>query len=204
MSQADDDWDFDKIADFLLHEGSHHSPSECHGMLSGFAAGGGKSIETVIKDLGLFLEIEQFSRQDQLTALYQSINQSFGGKDFEFSLVLPDEDQPIEQRLEALAAWCQGFLSGFAFVSNNAASKDKSIVSETLNDMAAIAQVDTSDDELGDDSEYDYANLVEFLRMGAMTVFYECVTGQVPTQKKETGALQAKSLFEGKGSDKLH
>jgi uncharacterized protein YgfB (UPF0149 family) len=97
-------------------------------------------------------------------------------------------------------------LSGFAFVSNNAASKDKSksIVSETLNDMAAIAQVDTSDDELGDDSEYDYANLVEFLRMGAMTVFYECVTGQVPTQKKETGALQAKSLFEGKGSDKLH
>ena len=106
--------------------------------------------------------------------------------------------------MEALAAWCQGFLSGFAFVSNNAASKDKSIVSETLNDMAAIAQVDTSDDELGDDSEYDYANLVEFLRMGAMTVFYECVTGQVPTQKKETGALQAKSLFEGKGSDKLH
>ncbi|MCY4044839.1 MAG: UPF0149 family protein [Cellvibrionales bacterium] len=202
MSDTNDQWDFDRIADFLVREGSHQSPSECHGLLSGFIAAGGQSLEVINKDLALFLEVDQLSQFDQLTALFQSVMASFVAKDFEFTPVLLDENTPMGARLEAMALWCQGFLSGFAFAAKEGV-KDR-VVNETLNDMAAIAQVDTADDELGDDSEFDYANLVEFLRMGAMTIFYECAPKPKAKDAKTADTLEAKSLFASKGSDKLH
>ena len=34
--------------------------------------------------------------------------------DVEFELMLPDDDESLEARVEALGTWCQGFVYGLA------------------------------------------------------------------------------------------
>ncbi len=191
MLAVDSPLTFDELANFLLSESSFYSPSGLHGLIAGYLAGGGISPELAMPDFQIFLELEQLSDRDALTQFHQKIQVSLSNEDLNFTPILPDDEQDLSLRLEALAHWCEGFLAGFG-LNKMPQGKLPDLVSETLNDYAAISQVDIEDSEDGEEGEEDYFGILEFVRVSALNIFLEFKAKRKPanSDKKQAGASQ--------------
>ena len=88
-----------------------------------------------------------------------------------FDLMLPDDEDALESRADALHEWCHGFLYGYGIASGRDVSLLPEEAAEVLRDMGQFAQARF---ELGEDAEEDelsYSELVEYLRVGVMLLF---------------------------------
>src|SRR3984893_3880203 len=96
---------------------------------------------------------------------------SFGEQGMEFEPLLPDDEQPLNGRANALALWCTGFLYGLGAGHISALEALSGDVGEIVRDFTEISRA-TGDDAEGDESnEQAYAELVEFIRVAAQDVF---------------------------------
>lgn len=199
--------DFDEVADLMVQIGSHTSPSELHGFLSGQLAAGQRSDGAVFtQTLQESLDVQDSFSPDQLEKLrfvYMSSLNALMDDELGFYPLLADDDAEITLRLGTLGQWCQNFLSGFATVEK--AIKDiPEIVNDALNDMAAISQVGVDEAELEEDAdaaEEDYAQLVEYIRLATMNIFLEYIpaakaSSPVTDVPKEEAYLSAQDLFQ--------
>ncbi len=130
-----------------------------------------KWLATLCKDAELTEALQQEDQQ-LLKNLYQQTPVELNRIDLGFQLLLPDDEYPIEQRLNAIAQWTQGFLAGLA----SAGVQDKQIqgeVKETLADLIQIAQIDVIEIESDEEAEKDYAEIVEYVRMAVLLLHAE-------------------------------
>ncbi|MFT5704931.1 MAG: hypothetical protein ACI8SK_000884 [Shewanella sp.] len=150
-------------------------PVEVHGALVGLICGG---IEQSKREWNSsLLELMNDGQalpeplQQLIDDLYQDTLARISDVDFGFSPMLPEEEEPVSKRVEALSLWVQSFLTGLAIVQPklNNASAD---VREVINDLAEIALVefDVADD---DESEAAYMELTEFAKMAALLCYSE-------------------------------
>jgi uncharacterized protein YgfB (UPF0149 family) len=98
---------------------------------------------------------------------------SFGEQGMEFEPLLPDDEQPLNGRANALALWCTGFLYGLGtgYVSDlEGLSGD---VGEIVRDFTEISRASGDDADADESNEQAYAELVEFIRVAAQVVFEE-------------------------------
>ncbi|WP_051785817.1 UPF0149 family protein [Endozoicomonas numazuensis] len=179
---------FDELADRLVELGGGSHPSELHGILCGtFAAGSQPGVETWFRQVAGLLEDQELDSrfQDLLSNMYQGALQQLDQSDFSIALLMPDDDEALEQRTEALGYWCQGFLSGFGEVIGNKTLSEE--VEGVLNDFSEIAQIQPEADD-SDESERFFMEVSEFVRMALITVFSE-VTAQEKTKKGDTQTI---------------
>lgn len=179
--------DFDLVANTLVEEGVHVvSPSELHGLFSGHLAAGARLEPAVLLqnacDLMDINAIQYETSKVVLIELYQQTLLLLAAQELIFDLLLPDEDQLLEQRAEALGQWCQGFLAGFGL---HGKQTDKSLsqeAKEALSDLNQIAQIVAGVEE-DDGSESDLMEVEEYVRMVVLMLFAECNRAeQVPSQ----------------------
>jgi hypothetical protein len=98
---------------------------------------------------------------------------SFGEQGMEFEPLLPDDEQPLNGRANALALWCTGFLYGLGTGYISDLESLGGDVGEIVRDFTEISRA-TGEDADGDESnEQAYAELVEFIRVAAQVVFEE-------------------------------
>lgn len=76
---------------------------------------------------------------------------------FDFDLLLPGDDQPLDLRIDALRSWCQGFLYGLGYNSHSQ-EQWPSECQEILRDLVELTKIDA---DFEDDSEDNAAALVE-------------------------------------------
>ena len=95
--------------------------------------------------------------------------------EFDFHLLLPDDEVEIDQRTDSLAAWCSGFLAGFALVSADTenGAKLSADSTEILKDIAQIAQAGVDSEAEEEESEESYFELVEYLRFASMNLYLD-------------------------------
>lgn len=150
-------------------------PVEVHGAMVGLIAGG------VEQGRGAWLKplLELMNDGQALPGdLQQLVKNSLptprrvlAERDFGFTPLLPEEEEPLCDRVEAMSLWVQSFLTGLAIIQPglNKAPQD---VREIVADLAAIAQVeiDVAEDE---ESEAAYTEIVEFVRMAAIHCYQE-------------------------------
>jgi uncharacterized protein len=112
---------------------------------------------------------------------------SFGEQGMEFEPLLPDDEQPLNGRANALALWCTGFLYGLGTGYSADLESMGGDVGEIVRDFTEISRA-TGDDAEGDESnEQAYAELVEFIRVAAQVVFEELLplrTQVYPAQQR--------------------
>jgi hypothetical protein len=164
---------FDDVALALAAAGSTVHAAEAHGALCGALC--------VRREYGLeewLDEIlpDQAGRRDGLLAELQATSvAALAGDQLEFQPLLPDDEQPLTTRVEALGAWCQGFLYGFgaAGTANRAGIPED--VSAVLGDLAQISKAGAVGSEALEVEEGAYAELVEFLRVGVQLIHDELV-----------------------------
>lgn len=177
-------FDFDDIANQLLEQGVDCSPSEIHGALVGILAAGadddaGAGLDALNRALELDLHGEL---ADQVMQLYAFSSTALQDDTFDFQPLLPDDDDELVLRTEALAQWCRGFLAGYARVIARAGTAGESLPgdsTEVLRDFAAMAQATADEsDENDEEAENSYAELVEYLRFAALNIYMDsCARG---------------------------
>lgn len=108
-----------------------------------------------------------------LARLHRDTTTALRGADMAFAPLLPDDAQPIAQRIEALAEWAQGFLYGFGIGAQVTGEQLPKAVDEVLKDLGEIARASDTDSSGGDEEEAAYAELVEYLRAAVQVVHDE-------------------------------
>lgn len=152
-------------------------PAELHGLLCGSACAGGALddrpwLARLIEHAG-----EDFAGQADDAALIWFRNRALvnlGDADLRFNLLLPEE-AALADRLDALAAWCSGFLSGFGLAGGQSNHLDED-GSSGLRDLAAIADLDPDTEEV--DAEDNYAEVVEYVRVVVLLLLQQRVAAE--------------------------
>lgn len=164
------------------------SPAELHGIICGLLCGGvqatGKQWLTEFNSLvndGLPMPAAVRGWLEQLFLLTQSALSQQSG----LELLLPDEDGPLDERLQAISEWVQAFLAGFAVMQQdlNRASEE---LQEMIGDFSNITQLDDEFEE-DEENEASYFVLYEHVKLGAMLAFEEF--GQFPPQAEKRPTL---------------
>jgi uncharacterized protein len=194
--------DFDEMCDWLVSIDSQTSPSELHGYLAGQLSAGrrltdkqwlNEAQEVLDSDKGFTVADEEV-----LHCVYANVLAALMDDEFGFYPLLPEDSVEVEERIESIALWSQGFLAGFAMVEK-AISQLSDLVNDALHDLAAISQLNSSDEqEFDDGTDDDLMNIVEYVRLAAMNIFAEYAPQVAEKVAEQPAAMTAQSLFRNR------
>jgi uncharacterized protein YgfB (UPF0149 family) len=97
--------------------------------------------------------------------------------DYAFHVFLPDDDDPIEQRLRSFSNWVTGFISGYTegmTVRQAAGLAIQPEVADVLKDFASIAQVETDQVET-EEAERQLEELVDYVRLATISIVQDAI-----------------------------
>jgi uncharacterized protein YgfB (UPF0149 family) len=171
---------FDLIDRALRRAEALTDAAEAHGSLCGLVCGLGDSGESVWLAETLPEGQTNATVTEQtgaaLKALVVSTREALDEAQMTFQPLLPDDAEPLVQRVDSLAQWCQGFNHGL-FVAARIGDAEAEIASgntaEIVSDFGEMAQVAVGDDEPDADGEAAYAELVEYVRVSVKLVYEE-------------------------------
>ena len=152
--------------------------AQLHGILVGHACGlkkdaqGNNHIALYEKWLGLEPPLKIKAMLD--SAYSETIEDLGEFSDFEFRLLLPLEEKPINERVVAISLWCGGFLSGFGEAGGSYETKEADVI-EALADLKTISEMEVYVPD-GEESEVDLAEIEEFVRVIVLMIFAETNT----------------------------
>ena len=112
-----------------------------------------------------------------LDKLFEQTKKQLQDSNLEFNLLIPDDDDPISHRFKAVQDWCRGFLTGVALSGVSLENKESALPEDTRDLLKDFANISSSGDfdfeeEEGEDAESEIAlaEIVEYLRMGALLI----------------------------------
>ena len=175
--------DWDEIADQLFNAGQTLNPSELHGVLVGLMGAGfdpddehhlEQTLASVEKAVGVQLQGELV---DIVSRLNLATLSAIVDTDYAFRVLLPDDDDPIEQRLRSFSNWVTGFISGYTegmTVRQAAGLAIQPEVADVLKDFASIAQVETDQVET-EEAERQLEELVDYVRLATISIVQDAI-----------------------------
>ena len=166
--------DYSSLSDALAKADAELVASESHGALCGMTCVAGKIelsdwLGQVFEELDLKNVLVKEAGQ-LLVGLYNDTQAQLNGSDADLQLLLPDEEQSLAQRTEALAFWCQGFTYGLAA---GGLKKDQKLPEDTVELIKDMVEIARAGHDLGDDADEDeeaYMQLYEYVRMGVLLI----------------------------------
>jgi len=103
-----------------------------------------------------------------IVGLYQTTLGQLGQGNLDYYLLMPDDEDSLSLRTDALGHWCQGFLLGLRYSGVNDPGQFSGELAEILEDIGEISQVNSASLENTEEEEQSYMELVEYLRVGVM------------------------------------
>jgi hypothetical protein len=99
-----------------------------------------------------------------LVHLFEETRSLLANDEFEFDLLLPDDEALLSEQVAALTYWCQGFLLGVGVT--HAASDWPREVTEILKDIVEFTKLDTEAE--GEEDESDFMEITEYIRSAVL------------------------------------
>ena len=156
-----------------LQNGLNFAGAEVHGILTGMLCANVTNDPQDWLTLIAAPRSAATSDNEPWSPLYQTTLSQLAYGEFEFRLMLPDDDAPLQQRTEALADWCRGFLYG---ISNGKLQQQMELsdnVTEIIEDLTQISRAGHDNEADDEAEEAAYMELVEYVRAGAMLIYVE-------------------------------
>jgi len=164
---------YDELEESLNRAEGVHRPSEVHGILCGLlakdvAASESDFIRLVLGEVSSadVLAVEARSR---LVALHTSTRAQLQDASLGLELLMPDDDDPLDDRITAACDWARGWVYGLAEQGVERPNQLPEDSAEFLRDCLSLANGEYATAE-GEEGETIYMELLEYLRIGALMV----------------------------------
>jgi hypothetical protein len=176
------------LADDVAERGVPLAPARLHGAACGFAIFPGEYYPYY--ELADLLDPGLAGDDPALERFVAAVREQLEAEDLAFTLLLPDDDAPIVDRLAALGLWCGGFLSAFGSglgLSALGAGPGMTYggdpadeggfalpdeIQEVVDDLAAIADVEPESaldaDSDPEEAEAQFMELEEFVKVAVL------------------------------------
>ncbi|MFT5756694.1 MAG: hypothetical protein ACI9LM_001414 [Alteromonadaceae bacterium] len=181
--------DFSSVQAILTTESVEAHAAEIHGVLTGLVCAGyafeGTDYLGMVNDMLNNSEGLPKAVKVVIKTLFAQLWQDILDDSYSFQLMLPDDDDSIIERGNALGVWVQGFNLGFGLQQNKATVLSDD-VKEVLNDFVEIANLS---DEMEEDesTEQAYYEISEYVRISALLCFTEL--GILPEEHNKSETL---------------
>jgi uncharacterized protein YgfB (UPF0149 family) len=166
---------YDELAEALSHLGFTQDAAEYHGALCGALC----VREPAEIDPLRLLETAAASSDaggGAAQALHRLRGESanaFVDRQMGFAPLLPDDQEELAHRVRALSAWCEGFLFGLSSGRPLAMKRCSAELKEIVHDFTDFTRAGVSEEEDLELEETAYAELVEYIRVGAQLIYLE-------------------------------
>jgi len=170
---------YDQLAEALSRLGYAQNAAEYHGALCGALC---VKEPDEIDPMGVLArEGRSADGEDAAAAALRELRgqsaDALTGSQMSFTPLLPDDDEDLPRRVEALSAWCEGFLLGLSSGRPLNMKQCSAEMKEIVRDFTEFTHAGVSEDEDGEIEETAYAELVEYIRVGAQLVYMELHEG---------------------------
>lgn len=164
--------DYEELQSVLREPLNPFSASQWHGLLCGLLTTGrpvGAQLWHSMASQYTGDDILLDSDLEELLAQYiDQQKKQFSDERISFDMVLPDDEQPLEERAEALGQWCGAYLFGLSAGGVNRDTEMDADSQELLRDMAEISRVEFDEEEADIEDEIQYNELLEYIRVGVL------------------------------------
>jgi uncharacterized protein len=169
--------DFEDISNQLEIWAGISSSSEIHGLVSGLASVGLAANYQRVESM-VCRHLDESECPEQAKAALQEIQKAvleqLESAEFAFKVLLPDDSEDLHLRVNALSAWCQGFLVGFGTGVKTTDVSFSEEAQEVLRDLVEISNVEQSlAADVEEEDEVAFAELEEYIRTAAMMLYTE-------------------------------
>jgi uncharacterized protein YgfB (UPF0149 family) len=169
---------FDRLRAALARGGYPGGAAEAHGELCGIACIVGAPAAGVwLKDITGGADSARKVGEDAILEIGEATCRELLEGDMSFMLLLPDDEESMGLRTEALAGWCAGFMRGLGEMAGRVEVDlmGNEATREILEDFSAIARAQSGpdDSEPEPEAEAAYTELVEFVRVSVQLIFEE-------------------------------
>lgn len=166
--------DFDNLEGVLGRSEANLGAAESHGLLCGLLCCRASLAQNewagFIFDEPVAGDVLQRESLDLLHQLLDDSRNQLADEDLSFRLLLPDDDIDLGERTRAMAAWTEGFVFGLGAGGLNREWQLSSDSAELLADFQQLARAEFDELEVDEQDESDYAEVVEFLRVGVLVI----------------------------------
>ncbi len=174
------------VADALQRASASVHAADCHGFLTGLICVTGFADQKIwvaeVFDAYNPKDPSQAEAFRLLQSLYEMTLASLNSTDLDFQPLLPDEEDSLRERTEALAHWCSGFLSGLGMGGMASQGELPDEVSELVQDLTQISRVDFEMEAPDEQEETAFAEVLEYVRVGVLFIYDELQPRTMPTQ----------------------
>jgi len=178
MSQSVRTVSYPRRAKLLAAVGGDVSPAEADGLLNGLLSiAHAKAAEQWVSEL-----IEAPEEGDVLAAecaeelrhWFQTAEKAIQNDAFALRLYLPDDDEPLIERAQALKEWVEGYLYGLGLGGKKALPESQD-AQDGLKDLSELTRMDVSalKDDTDENSESALMELSEYVRVVTMSIAQE-------------------------------
>lgn len=167
--------DYQAIAQALSKLNTEVMPSEVHGTLCGLLCAN-TSAEPAVWQQALWPnqpagDLLAAEANEVFKTSHEVTRRQLNDPNCEFQMLLPDDNDSLDQRVNALGDWCQGYLIGLSLGGVKDFAPLPEDAREIAKDILEIARAGTSYDlEGSEEDEHAYAELVEYLRVGVLLI----------------------------------
>lgn len=151
------------------------SASQLHGLMCGYLCAGNDSQgEAYISHL--LLNKKDLVSRDAVLAIariYSISQQQMTASDFEFELLLPDDDSSLMERAKAFSEWCQGFTQSLKLAGVDEAYFYDDEAQEALQHLNEFAELDYLHLDIDEEDELALMEVYEYTRMAIFRLHSE-------------------------------
>ena len=161
--------EYEALTTALVRVNSLLTAAECHGLIAGAL-----NTQNTALISRFFTENDELVKIDVefaelISKLVHLTAEGYRDEDFNFQLLLPDDDVPLLDRSRALAEWCGGYVMGLLESGIREFDTLPEDAAEVAKDLVEISQLDTSVENSGSDS--DLMHLEEYVRVGVQILY---------------------------------
>lgn len=146
------------------------SASLMHGMMCGYLCLGADSEGEAYLRALLHNKKDEASRAAVLTlfTVFSISQQQINSLDFEFSMLLPNDNEPLPLRAKAFSEWCQGFTQVLTLAGMNIDQFYEEEAQEALQHLIEFAELDYENLDVEDEDEHALMEVSEYARMAVL------------------------------------
>ena len=147
------------------------SASELHGILCGYLCAGAVSKgDSYLRTLLGHKQDVSRGAALALFGVFAVSAQQIANFDFEFELLLPDDQESLVNRAQAFSEWCEGFSQGITLAEVSHDQLDDEETQEALQHVAEFAQLDPQSLHVDEEDERAFMEITEYTRMAVLRI----------------------------------